>query len=56
MLFSLIRIIIPYLFICLKSNHSKIQCPNLIFNPIEIEKLNMKVGFVKNCTLIVVNK
>ena len=32
MLFSLISIIIPYLFIYLKSNPSKIQHPNLIFN------------------------
>ena len=32
MLFSLISIIIPYLFIYLKSNPSKIQRPNLTFN------------------------
>ena len=32
MSFSLISIIIPYLFIYLKSNPPKIQRPNLIFN------------------------
>ena len=32
MLFSLTRILIPYLFIHLRSNSSKIQRPNLIFN------------------------
>ena len=32
MLFSFIKILIPYLFIYLRSNSSKIQRPNLIFN------------------------